>query len=504
MTQMNDELNIEETGLAQHTVRGMVWTLVQTLGSKAAGVVAQIFLARLLSHSDWGLVAATYAAAALPNVFRMTGVSQILVAKQKQFRRWAVHAFWFEIALGMVSSVGMCIAAPIAATVFKAPELLYTTLIIAVAAGINSLGVLSNAATLIQLQFRNISLVNLYVNIFQSGLSVILAFCHFGAYSFIIPVPIGNAIKVFAMWWLVHNDLPPIRWEINLLRWRKLAKDSSVLMLASLGPTITYMAYPAALRKFHTIETVGLWFFAWNLSNQIIQLLANNLTMTLFPTLSKIKNKPERQKAGFMRAAQALVLITTFACILEALTAYPGLELLFGTKWLAAVVPLQIFSLATVFGVVGSPINSIIMAQERYRLYLWYNILPPLALIPLLYLGSWRYGVAGVATATLVQAAVVAPLGVALVAGGAGKPDWLSPLKVFWGSLFCGAVAGVVVLIVMNSLPILSKNNIVVIIVICGVFSLIYLALAWLVCRPIMKELLSHTIHLLYRFLPHK
>jgi O-antigen/teichoic acid export membrane protein len=505
MTQTASEINTPETGLAQHTVRGMMWTLIQTLGSKGVGFVAQIFLARLLTPNDWGLAAATYAATMLPNVFRQTGMVQILVARQKYFRRWAVHAFWFEIALGLLAVAGMCLAAPLAVAYFGAPQLLWMTFIVALGAGIGALGVLSNAMTMIQLRFGQISLINLYTNIVQSALSVLLAFWHFGAYSFVVPLPIVSALRVYATWRLVRKELPPIRWEINLPRWRKLASGNSALMIASLAMMVTWMVYPLALKKFHpkeAMELIGLWFFALNLSNQVIVVLANNLTAVLFPTLSKIKHDPKRQMAGFLRAAQALVLITTFACVLEALLARPGLEVLFGTKWLAAIVPLQFFALASIFFAIGSPICSILLAQERYNLYLWYNLLSPLTLIPLLYLGSWRYGVTGLAIAALLQSSIAAPLGVALVTGGGGRLDWLSPLKVFWGSILCGAVAGAVVLAIMSWIPALSKNNIEQIIVICAIFGLVYPALAWLLCRTIMKELISHARHLLHRFMP--
>ncbi|HMD55815.1 MAG TPA: oligosaccharide flippase family protein [Phycisphaerae bacterium] len=506
VTQSPNEPNIPETGLAQRTVQGMVWTLIQILGSKAAGIVAQIFLARLLTHDDFGLLATTYAAAAIPNIFRQTGILQILVAKQKQFRRWAVHAFWLEFALGLVAMVGMCIAALIAVVFFRAPaQLMGMTAVVALGAGISSLGVLSNAQTLIELRFRQVSIINLYTNVLQSALSVAFAFCHFGAYSFILPLPIAAAMRVYSTWRLVHKDLPPIRWEINLARWRKLASGSATLIIASSGQIVTFIAYLWALSVFHAenaLAVKGVWFFAWNLSNQIVQLLATNLANTLFPTLSKIKHDVKRQKLGFLRAAQALALITTFGCVLEALGARPGVEVFFGgTKWLAAVVPLQFFALATIFGVVASPVISIMMAQERYQLYLWYNILPPLTLIPMLFLGSWWNGVTGEAIATLVQSVLAAPLGVALVMGSAGKLDWLSPLKVFWGPLLCGAAGGAAVLIILNLFPVLSQNNIAALIVICGIFGVIYSAMAWMVCRPIVKELFSHADHLLHRFL---
>ena len=80
--------------LTRRSLSGVAWMVFQTLASKSFGLIGQIILARLLTPHDFGLVGLAYAAGAIPNILRQSGVPQILVQKRRSFVRWAAAAFW--------------------------------------------------------------------------------------------------------------------------------------------------------------------------------------------------------------------------------------------------------------------------------------------------------------------------------------------------------------------------------------------------------------------------
>ncbi len=417
MTKADSETAAPEISLAQRTSGGFAWMLAQTLGSKAVGIVGQIFLARLLLPKDYGLVALAYLAAGPASILRQTGIPQILVQKGDRFNRWANAAFWMDFALGLAGLAVLLVSAPLAAMIFRAPGVVGLVAVIAACAVPGALTAIPQAKLTRDLRFRELALVGLGYNLLAAAVSVTAAFWGFGAYSFVIPLPICLSLRALAVWWLA-----PVRIRLSpqFHRWRAMGADSGRVLAAGVFGLVQGMSGVLALGLFWPKAVVGFFSFAGNLSGQVLVLLSANLTSVLFPVLSKLKEDPPRQVAAFFRSARALALAGVPLCLAEAVLARPLLVAVFGAKWLPAAPLLTLLALSAAVGLIGGPAGNLMQAQGRFHSGMKWSMASVVLFVGLVFAGVKWGGPAWVATANLVSAIVITPAFVLSATGPGG------------------------------------------------------------------------------------
>ncbi len=474
--------------LSAKTSRGFAWMLVQTLGSKIAGLVSQIFLARLLMPRDYGLIAIAYIAASVPTVLRQTGLLQILVQKGSRFDRWASAAFWMEIATSGAAVLVILAIAPVATWAYHAPPLFGLLATISAFTAFSALGTVPTAKLNRDLRFRELALLGAVFNLLAAALSVGCAYLGLGAYSFVIPMPVCTVLRAAAAWWLA-----PVRvhWNPQFHRWRAMAADSGRLMVVGLCYLVQIQADNLALSIWHSKATVGHYFFATNLSSQVVQILALNLGNVLFPVLSTLKGDLPRQVAACLRASRALALVGIPICLAEAVLARPAVLMIFGAKWLPAVAVLQVAALAAAIRLAGSSSTNLLQAQGRFHAGMLWSVASAVTFTVLVFAGSFFGGAVLVAVGGALGALLLAPAQMlsAIKPGGGCVRDvarlYLPPLLLSAISL---APVGLLELLV----PWFARHSAATLAV--GVTSApaIYLPLAWIFCREALDELVRH------------
>ncbi len=480
-----------EASLSHRTSRGFLWMVGQTVGSKFFGIIGQIFLARLLSPRDFGLVAMTYNAVAVPALLRQTGIPQILVQKQGRFARWANAAFWAELALGIAGGLCMAAAIPLATQIFHTKKLIGPMLIVASVAPINALSTVPMSSLSLNLRFREIAAIGFAYNVLAMLLSVALAFMGWGVYSFVAPLPVVAALRTISVWWLAPQK---IRLDAQPRRWVLLAGDSATLLACGGLSTLSTMALTTLLGVFATPEIVGQIFFAGNLVSQVVQVLATNLAGVLFPALSTLKKEPKRQAAAFLRAARSLALAGIPICIASAVMARPLVFQFFGTKWQLAAVAMPISAVAAAFTLVGGPAQNLLQAQGRFRsLLLWYAI-STTAYLPILFVIVQRFGAIPALLAYAAYSAISVPwlMAIGLAPTGQWAVRLASVTKVIGPPVLMACTALAPVALLQYLVPEVRGHYIVQIITALATAPAIYLALAWRFCPKEVDELLSH------------
>jgi PST family polysaccharide transporter len=372
--------------LAQKTVSGFFWLLAQTVGSKLVNMVGQVVLAWLLSPADWGLVGLAYTVTAFASLIQQAGLREILIHRHEHFDRWANPAFWMSLALGCLGAAVMAGMAPIAAWMYEEPQLVGLVLVLAATAPFSGLDIVPDARLTSEMRFRYLAVVKWITAVGTMGLSIVFALMKLGPYSFVLPVPIITAVRLTLLW---SATRPRIRWTPHLRRWKYLVNDSFMLLLAGFFIMLTWQGDYIVLGILHDAKTVGIYFFAFNLSIQTMQVFTSNLTGVLFPALSRLQKDPAHQTRAFLQAARILAIVGVPLCLLQAALAGPVLSMLFNSWWYPAIRVLQLLSIGMAVRLVASPGGSLIQAQGRFGVYTLTNGINAAFFIGLVALGAW-------------------------------------------------------------------------------------------------------------------
>jgi PST family polysaccharide transporter len=489
--------------LAQKTVWGFFWLMAQTVGSKAINMAGQVALAWLLSPADFGLVGLAYTVTAFAGLIQQAGLREILIHRHHHFNRWVNPAFWMALTLGGVGALVMVAAAPLAAWMYDEPPLVGLVLVLALAAPVSGLDAVADAKLSSELRFGYLAAVKWVSAVVQMGLSVVFAFGRMGPYAFVLPVPIVAVLRLVLLWLVAR---PKIRGNPHLRRWKYLLTDSTTLFFASFFVMLTWQGDYMVLGMMHDAKTVGIYFFAFNLSIQTMQVLTNNLAGVLFPALSKLQQDPVYQTRIFLRASQLLAVVGAPLCLLQAALAGPVMALLFNSWWYPAIRVLQLLSLGMAVRLVASAGGSLMQAQGRFGAYLLTNAVNAVVFLSMVAGGSWLGQVVRargseawgevpaavtVAGAVMVYFMLIGPifLYVAIRPGG-GR--WRDVGRVYIAPLLAGVLAIGAAAVVGRQVPMMDsaawRQGIrVILITVCSVG--LYVPLMWWMAPESWEEL---------------
>lgn len=377
-------------GLARRTAHGFVWLMAQTLGSKVVGMAGQVVLAWLLLPQDMGLWGSAAIVMGFSGLIQQAGLRETLIHRQRNYGIWANSAFWMSVGLGLLGALVTAAAAWPAAYFFHEPRLVGLLLVLAATAPLMSLDTVAEAKLQNQMRFGLLAGVNWGIAVTQLGLTVLFASIlpqDYKAYAFVLPRPFIALSRLSILWYAAR---PPVKMRVHFRRWKYLLSDSATLFTSNLFLMLQWQGDYIVLARFYTDKAIlGVYFLAFNLSIQTMQLFTGNLTGVLFPALSKLQGDPSRQIRAFLDATRLLGLIAVPLCFLQMGLADPGVRLFFqDAKWQDSIPVLQVLSVGMAFRVVASPGGSLIQAMGRFRVILLTNIVNAVVFLSLVTVGA--------------------------------------------------------------------------------------------------------------------
>lgn len=458
-----------------------------TIGNKVLNVVGFILLAYLLDLEDWGLAGMTYTVVFFANLIQQAGLREVLIRREARFARWATPGFWMATTFGVVAGLFMVAIAPVAAKLYAEPRVAGLVLIVALTGPLNGLGLVPTVQLQTQLRFRLIAILAFCFQALQIVLSVVFAWQGFGAYSFILPMPIIALLRTVIFWAIAR---PPLRWHPQLKRWRYLIGDTGMMFCTWVLIIGIAQSGHIVLGLLHSADEVGIYHFAFNLSMQTVVLFSLTLGQVLLPALSKLQDNPARQVQAFLRASRLLALLGVPACLLFAATAGPLVRVMFDPKWVAAIPVIQLLSIAMAFRLTWDAGRSLIQAQGRFRTHLMVHILYAGFTVIAVTIGALRAGPLGVAVGLAVSFSLIGPLELYVctcVAGGRWRDVW----RVFTWPMGVGVLSIAAPMAVAALIPQVPGRDWLVLTFVAGTSFLLYFLIIRRLAPQPWHELLS-------------
>ena len=427
--------------LTHKTASGAAWMTVMSIGTKLVLLIGNVALAHLLVPDDWGLYAQAGVILMLVMLLQEAGLRQVLIRRQARFSLWAPVALSMAITLGLVAWTVMIGLAPIASAVFREPRLTWMIIAISPCAPLSAIMLVPSAKLQIDMRFRTMSIIEIWMPLIQMTTSIVLALLGFGPWSFIVPQPIVAVIRLVAIWRAAGLKLP---FRFNMHRWKPLFGDSAKLFGASIAMQLVEMGDMLVLAATQISAIVGQYKLAVLLSVQVVYLLGLSLSWVLLPALAQLQGDPERQLNAFRRAARILAVVGFPLCLLQAAAAEPAIHVVFQAKWQAAILPTQILSLGMAFRMIWPASRSLMQAQGRFRTYLVlscvYAIVYFVAVAAATTQGSDSDAARNVAIAVTIVFCVVCPLDLYVAVKPVGG-SFMDVLRVFLLPLVVSAIA---------------------------------------------------------------
>lgn len=372
---------------------GALMTMGSQLAKLAVQVAGIVWLARLLTPRDYGLVAMVVAIIGVGEVLRDFGLSSAAIQARQLSRGQRDNLFWINSGIGlMLAAIVFACAGPIAAF-YREPLLQPVAQVISVTLLLNGLTTQFRAHLNREMRFRPLAISDVAGQLCGLAVAVAAALAGWGYWALVLQalVQASTLLVLMALAARWRPRLPQwnepmgglLRFGGNLMASQLLAYFSNnlgqILIGSRLGPT-----------------SLGFYNRAFALLMMPLTQLNTPATTVALPVLSRLQDDPPRYAAFLLRGQATLMhfimAMLAFACA----QADPLIHLVLGERWASTVPIFQILVLGGMFQAAGYAAYWVFLSKNLTGAQLRYTILSRTLVIACIVIGS-QWGVLGVA-----------------------------------------------------------------------------------------------------------
>lgn len=370
--------------LKNKTVKGVGWSFIDNLSSSGITFLVGLILARLLTPSEYGIMAILTIFIAVSNSIVDSGFSNALIRKTNARRVDYNTVFLFNLLVSGLLYVVLFLAAPAISRFFKEPLLVEVMRVIGWVLVINALAIIPRTLFVKEVNFKTQTKVSLIASISSGVIGIGMALAGLGVWSLVGQQLSRQLLNTLFLW--IYCTWRPA-WEFSMQSFKELFGFGSKILLSGLLNTIFNEIYSLVIGRCYTSAQLGQYTRA----NQFNQIFSSNLTTVIqrvsYPVLSSIQDESERLREAYRKVIKSTMLIS-FACMLGlAAVARPLILILIGEKWLPAVGFLQIICFSGMFYPLHAINLNILQVKGRSDLFLRLEIIKKIIAVGPLVLG---------------------------------------------------------------------------------------------------------------------
>jgi len=329
--------------LKSKMLHGMAWNAVGNMSGKVINFLITIVLARLLSPSDFGLMAMLAIFIGISEVFVDSGITSALVRKPDIKEEDYSTAFYYNIIIGVVCYLVLFLIAPLIAGFYNKPILSSLLRVQSICILVQALMLVQNTRLIRKMDFKRTSIIQLTTNILSGIVAIVAAFYGLGVWSLVIKNVFCAVIRV-PVYWYVYAWKP--QWTFSKESFHYIFDYGSKLLATGLINTFFANINSIVIGKFFSAKSLGYYTKA----NDMAALPSGNIMGILqsvtFPALSEIQNDKERICDVYRRLIRLSCFVVFPLMIGLAAVAKPLIILLYTAKWAPCIIYLQVVCFA--------------------------------------------------------------------------------------------------------------------------------------------------------------
>ena len=357
--------------LKEKTAKGLFWGGVSNGVQQVLNLVFGIFLARMLSQSDYGMVGMLTIFSAVAGALQEGGFISALNRKKDVTHKDYNAVFWFNASVGLLLYLVLFFCAPLISHFYGIPELTPLARFIFIGLYISSLNIVPMAIMYRNMMVKESAICSFVTLIVSGGLGVTLAangFAYWGiAIQTVVHVLMALLTRLFFIKWRpsLRIDFSPIKEMIGF---------SSKLIITNIFNTINGNIFPLILGKLYTPREVGNYTQANKWNNMGSTLVGSMVGGIAQPVFAKTDGNIDRQKRVFRKLLRFTAFVSFPAMFGLALVAKEFIVILLTEKWLESALMMQMLCIAGAFGPISGLFSNLIITRGHSTTYMWCSI----------------------------------------------------------------------------------------------------------------------------------
>lgn len=358
----------EKKNLKETTAKGLLWGTLSNGAQQVLTLVFGIWLARMLSTADYGMVGQLTIFSLIASTIQESGFTAALVNRPTIDHRDYNAVFWFSLPASLLLYTLLFFAAPLIAEYYRDARLIPLSRYLFLSFIISSMSIAPSAMLLKQMKVREKTLSNLTAMIVSGVVGITLAYHHFEYWGIATQTLVYVSVNTALYWWFARWH-PTFHWDFAPVR--QMIGFSSRLLITNLVSHVNNNFFSLILGRVYNAQMVGNYTQAnkWNfMGHSVVTGIVNGVAQPLFV---ETQGDPERQARVFRKMLR-------FTCFL----AFPimfGLSIIsreliliaLGAKWEMATRILMLLCISGAFLPATSLYTQFLLSRGRSGTYMW-------------------------------------------------------------------------------------------------------------------------------------
>lgn len=337
-----------------------------SMGSQLVKLVVQIgttaVLARLLSPSEFGLVAMVIPFVTFLQLLQDAGLASITVQRPDITSEQVGVLFWTNVAVAAVLTVLLMLMAPAIAAFYGDPRLTpiaiaFAALLVPAASSVQHRALLQRA-----LNFRVLVAIDIGMQLAATAVSISMAWAGFGPWA-LVGHTAALTLAQIPLLWIVHPWRPGR--PRGFAGARELIRSGSQIAGYNLLNFLARNVDNVLIGKVWGDAAVGLYGRAFNLMLTPIWQINAPLGAVALPMLSRLADQPARYRSAYRQVLEKLLLLTVPGIAVLVTASDAVVTVLFGRQWLEAAPILSALGVAALVQPVNFSTNWLFVSQGR-------------------------------------------------------------------------------------------------------------------------------------------
>ena len=452
---MVDESPKPGATLLSRGARGGSLILVGSGASFGIQIVSLLVLSRLLTPSDFGLVAMVTIFVALGNLLRDFGLPLAGLQERSLTRQQASNLFWMSTLIAAVCALLLAVFTPALVALFNEPRLTLIVPTLSVSVFLGGMSAQLQVQLARNMQFGALVASDVIAQIVALGVAVALAIAGTGYWA-LVAQSLAAALLTLVYRWIASRWTPlaPRRGHDALRLFKTGAAYGFAQMLTFAQSNVDTLLIGAQLGA----TPLGYYNRAYQLLTAPAGRLLDPLTQVVVTTLNKAKSAHRDPDELLYKIQFGVGTLIVWLFAVTAATAPALIPLVLGEQWGPSIPIFQVLSVGGSIWVFNHVSYWAFIIKEKPYALLSYNLVSKPLAITSIFLGS-HFGVLGVAWGYAAAMAFSWPLNLFWLAKAGNLPAWrffANGCRILLSGV-CGAgAAGAVFGLVATASPFIS------------------------------------------------
>ena len=359
---------MEKETLKEKTAKGLFWGALNNGTMQLLNIVIGIFLARLLTPADYGLVGMLAVFTAIAGALQESGFTAALANMEHPTDNDYNSVFWFSAIMGWISYIVLFFSAPLIAAFFHHSELISLSRFVFVSLLFSSLGTAPAAYLFKNMMVKETALLRITCLIVSGVVGIILALKGYAYWSLawqqVLYITLTSLGRFFLIPWRpsLKIDFAPVR---------RMFSFSYKILVTTVVNVISQNLLTFIFGRLYTANAVGNFSQAFKWDTMASTMVSGTTSQVAQPILVEVKAERERQVLVFRKMLRFTAFLAFPAMFGLGMVAYEFIIVFIADKWVDSVPLLRILCISGAFLPFYTLYQNLMISRGKPDVYLW-------------------------------------------------------------------------------------------------------------------------------------